>query len=225
MNALNFLAFVIFPYLALATFVIGNVYRYVSDQFNWNPKSSEILSKGNLKVGITLFHWGIILTLFGHAGGLLIPQRLYDAVGIDGETHTKIALYVGFAVGLAALVGMVILIWRRVTDRRVLVANTNTTVLVTLALLALTIGAGMYNVLFGHYYVLDTIAPWIRGILILKPDPTLMLEVPLSYKVHILSAFALIGFSPFSRLVHIWSVPVTYLFRRWIIFRRREAIF
>jgi len=223
MNAINFLAFVIFPYLALATFVIGNLYRYVSDQYNWNPKSSEILAKRNLKLGITLFHWGIILTLVGHAGGLLIPQRFYDAVGIDGETHTKIATYAGLVVGIAALAGIAILIWRRVTDRRVLVANTNTTVYATLVLLVVTIGAGMYNVLFGHYYVLDTIAPWIRGILILKPDPSLMLEVPLSYKIHILSAFALIGFSPFTRLVHIWSAPVTYLFRRWIVFRRREA--
>jgi nitrate reductase gamma subunit len=223
MNATNFLAFAIFPYVALAIFVIGNLYRYASDQYNWNPKSSEILSKGNLKVGITLFHYGIILTLLGHAGGLLIPQRVYDALGIDGETHTRIAIYVGFIVGLAALLGIITLIWRRATDRRVRVANTNITVIVTLALLVFTIGAGMYNVLFGHYYVLDTIAPWIRGILILKPDPTLMLDVPLSYKIHILGGFALIGFSPFSRLVHIWSVPITYLFRRWIIFRRREV--
>jgi nitrate reductase gamma subunit len=223
MNAINVLAFVIFPYLALATFVIGNFYRYVSDQFNWNPKSSEILSKGNLKLGVTLFHWGIILTLLGHAGGLLIPQRFYDAVGIDGETHTRIAIYAGLVVGLAAFAGMAILSWRRATDRRVRVANTNMTVVVTLVLLIVTIGAGLYNVIFGHYYVLDTVAPWIRGILLLKPEPTLMLEVPLSYKIHILSAFTLIGFSPFSRLVHIWSAPITYLFRRWIVFRRREV--
>jgi nitrate reductase gamma subunit len=50
-----------------------------------------------------------------------------------------------------------------------------------------------------------------------------MREVPLSYKVHVLSALALLGFSPFSRLVHIWSIPIFYLIRRPIVFRRHPA--
>jgi nitrate reductase gamma subunit len=32
---------------------------------------------------------------------------------------------------------------------------------------------------------------------------------------------ALLAFSPFSRLVHIWSVPLTYPLRRYVLFRRR----
>jgi nitrate reductase gamma subunit len=79
--------------------------------------------------------------------------------------------------------------------------------------------------LYEHFDILNTIAPWLRGIVTLTPDASLMLEVPLRFKIHILAVLTLLGFSPFSRLVHIWSVPITYLFRRWIIFRRREAIF
>ena len=84
-----------------------------------------------------------------------------------------------------------------------------------------SIGIGLYNVVFGHYNVLDTLAPWIRGIVTLTPEPQLMRAVPLSYKLHVLSALALLGFSPFSRLVHIWSVPVFYMLRGRIVFRKK----
>jgi nitrate reductase gamma subunit len=79
-------------------------------------------------------------------------------------------------------------------------------------------------VLFGHLNVLNTVAPWIRGILTLRPDAALMAGVPMSYQVHVLSALALLAFSPFSRLVHIWSAPVFYFFRRPIIFRRHTNL-
>jgi nitrate reductase gamma subunit len=220
MNWVEIFAFVVFPYLTLAAFVVGHTYRYVTDAFGWNARSSELLDKESLRIGITVFHWGILLTLVGHTGGLLIPQSLYDAVGIDGQTHTKIAYYSGLVVGAAAFVGSLILLWRRLSRPRV---RSTTTVndWATLLLLVWVIGAGLYNVAFEHFYVLDTIAPWIRGIVTLRPDPTLMREAPVSYKIHILSALALLGFSPFSRLVHIWSVPVTYLFRSYLVFRRR----
>jgi len=214
------LAFLVFPYLALTTFVVGHAYRYIVDPFFWNAKSSEFLEKKSLYSGITIFHWGILLTLLGHAGGLLIPQTLFDMVGIDGQTHTHIAYWSGLVVGAAALVGSILLLRRRVTVKRIQ-ATTTLNDHVTLAGLVFVTGLGLYNVVFGHFYVLDTIAPWIRGLVFFQPDPELMSGVPLSYKIHILSAFALLGFSPFSRLVHIWSAPFTYPLRRHIVFRRR----
>jgi nitrate reductase gamma subunit len=227
MNILNTLAFLVFPYLALTTFVVGLLYRYLTNPYDWNSKSSELLDKEGLKIGITIFHWGVILTLLGHGGGLLIPQKVYDFVGINSQVHTRLALVVGFIVGGAALLGLVLLTWRRITKDRVL-ATTTLNDFVTLGLLLFVITAGLANVVYGffeHFDVLHSIAPWIRGIVTMTPDPSLMVQVPLRYKVHILSAFALIGFSPFSRLVHIWSAPFTYLFRRWIVFRRREVSF
>lgn len=216
------LAFLVFPYLALAAFVVGHAYRYIVDPFFWNARSSEFLEKKTLYSGITLFHWGILLTLLGHAGGLLIPQRLFDMVGINGQTHSQIAYWSGLVVGVAAFVGSILLLWRRVAIKRIQVTTTLNDY-VTIAGLVFVTGLGLYNVLFGHFYVLDTVAPWIRGIVFFQPNPELMLDVPLSYKIHILSAFALLGFSPFSRLVHIWSAPFTYPLRRYIVFRRRVA--
>lgn len=222
MSLFNTLAFLVFPYIALTVFVVGHTYRYFTDEVTWNARSSEFLDKESLKYPIIIFHWGIIFTLIGHAGGMLIPQRVFDAVGISGEAHTRLAVYSGFFIGLAALVGSVLLVRRRMTRERIKI-HTSVNDWITIGGLVFVIAVGMYNVVFGHYYVLDTVAPWIRSILIFAPKPELMTEVPPSYKLHILSALALIGFSPFTRLVHIWSVPLGYVNRRYILFRRRAA--
>jgi nitrate reductase gamma subunit len=227
MNILNTLVFLVFPYLVLATFVVGHMYRYLVNPYGWNTKSSELLDKKGLKFGVTIFHWGIIFTLLGHGAGLLIPQKYWDAMGINSQAHTLFATYSGFVVGAAALLGLALLIYRRISKDRIL-AITSLNDFVTLGLLFFVVATGFANVvsgLYDHFDILNTIAPWLRGIVTLTPDASLVLEVPLRFKVHILAVLTLLGFSPFSRLVHIWSVPVTYLFRRWIVFRRREASF
>ena len=221
MDKANLFAFVIYPYIVLTTFVLGHLYRYVTDRYDWTAKSSELLEKRGARYRITLFHWGILLTLMGHTGGLLIPQKYYDLFGITGQTHTMIAVVAGFIFGLAAFLGVALLMHRRITRPRI-AATTTLNNMITLILLFLATGTGLYNVMFGHFYVLDSIAPWIRGVVILNPDPQLMVEVPLSYKIHILLALAVLGFSPFSRLIHIWSAPFGYLFRKLLMFRRHE---
>jgi nitrate reductase gamma subunit len=218
----NLLAFLVFPYLSLTVFVVGHSYRYFTDPFHWNAGSSELLEKESLKAASLVFHYGIILTFVGHAGGLLIPQSVYDQFGIDGRVHTRIAIVLGALFGVAALLGNALLIWRRLTNKRVLVTSASMD-LVTVVLLFLVIAVGTYNVFFGHYYVLDTIAPWIRGIVVFTPEPRLMADVPFSYQLHILLSFTLLAISPFTRLVHIWSVPIPYVFRNTIVFRKHQA--
>ena len=227
MDTLNTLAFLVFPYLALATSVVGHLYRYKRDPYGWNTRSSELLDKKGLKFAITIFHWGIIFTLLGHGVGLLIPQRYWDAVGIDSQTHTVFATYSGVLVGAAALLGLTLLIYRRITQERIFI-TTSLNDFVTVGLLFFVVATGTANVVSGlyeHVDILTTVAPWLRGILTLTPDPNFMLEVPFRFKLHILGVLTLIGFWPFSRLVHVWSIPITYLFRRLIVFRRREVSF
>ena len=213
------LLFTVFPYLCLTTFLVGHGFRYVTDRFHWNARSSEFLEKKSLFYGSVLFHWGIVFTFLGHAGGLLMPQRYLDVVGISAEFHMFMAYWSGLAVGLAAFFGALLLLWRRITVPRIQAAGTLNDI-ITISGVVFVTGAGIYNVIFGHYSVLYTIAPWIRGIVFFSPDPSLMFGVPVSYKVHILSAFALLAFSPFSRLVHIWSAPFSYAFRRHLVFRK-----
>ena len=217
------LIFTVFPYLCLATFIVGHAYRYVTDRYGWNARSSEFLEKRALYPGSVFFHWGIVLTFMGHAGGLLIPQRVFDLFGIDDRTHLAIAYWSGLAVGLAAFFGVLLLLRRRLTHPRIKAVNrTNDTI--TIGALVIVIGTGLFNVVFGHYNVLYTVAPWIRGIVTFTPDAMLMKDVPLSFKIHVLAAWALLAYSPFSRLIHIWSLPVTYFFRSHILFRRRAPI-
>jgi nitrate reductase gamma subunit len=216
------LAFVIFPYVALSTFVIGHAYRTFADPYHWNAGSSEILDKGSLKYASVLFHFGVVLTFVGHFGGLLIPQTVYDGFGIDSQTHTRIAVVLGAIFGAAALLGNALLLWRRITLKRVL-RNSTISDLLTIVMLLLVIGMGTYNVFFGHFQVLDSVAPWIRSIVTFAPEPRLMADVPLMYRLHILAAFALLGFSPFCRLIHIWSVPLPYLTRSPVVLRQRDV--
>jgi nitrate reductase gamma subunit len=227
MDTSNTLAFLVFPYLALTTCVVGHLYRYISDPYGWNTRSSELLEKKGLKFAVTIFHWGIIFTLLGHGAGLLIPQRYWDAVGIDSQTHTVFATYSGAVVGAAALLGLALLIYRRIRKERIL-ATTSLNDFVTLGLLFFVVATGTANVvngLYEHFDILTTVAPWLRGIVTFTPDPALMLNVPFRFKLHILAVLTLIGFWPFSRLVHVWSIPLTYVFRRRILFRRREVSF
>ncbi|MGB6067315.1 MAG: respiratory nitrate reductase subunit gamma [Desulfomonilaceae bacterium] len=224
MDTFNMLAFEVFPYIALTIFVVGHPYRYFTDPYNWNSKSSELLDKDSLKYGILFIHWGIIITFLGHLTGLLTPQYILDKVGITSKIHEFVAIAVGIVVGSLAWIGLILLLGRRLTRKRVM-AHTSVNDFVTLFLLFIVVSLGLYNALWGGYgtKVLYTITPWIRGIVTLTPDPNLIANVPWTYKVHILAALALLGFSPFSRLVHIWSVPIPYLVRSFIVFRRREA--
>lgn len=220
MSTIDLLAFVAFPYFCLAFFVVGHAYRYITDRYAWNSHGSELIEKKSLFYGSYLFHFGILSTLAGHAAGLLVPQTVFDLVGIDTAAHTALAHSVGRVVGIAAFSGVLILLGRRLFIRRIRLMTTAVDFAVLCGLAVVT-GLGSFCVFFGGFHVLDTIAPWIRGILTLQPDPALMAEVPLAYKLHILSAFALLAFSPFTRLVHIWSVPLFYIFRRPLLFRRR----
>jgi nitrate reductase gamma subunit len=222
MNTLDYFLFVAFPYLCLTVFALGHAYRYVTDRYAWNAHSSELIEKSRLLPAVYLFHFGIIGTFFGHAGGLLIPQSIYDWVGINGQAHTTMAYYAGMLLGVCTFLGALLLLARRLFTTRIRLM-TQASDFVILVGFVFVSGVGTYAVFFGHFYVLDTVAPWIRGIVTLQPDPNLMKTVPLIYKLHVLSALALLGYSPFTRLVHIWSVPVFYLLRSPLVFRRRVA--
>lgn len=220
MWSFNIIAFLVYPYLMLTLFVVGHSHRYVADPFRWNSKSSELLDKSSVRIGILIFHWGIIFTFFGHFFGLLTPQSFLDKFGITTRIHEIAALSVGMVIGTMASMGLILLLGRRLIRPRILVTSSPNDFLV-LALLLFVVGFGTFNAFFMRYDVVHTIAPWIRSIVTFSPDADLMRPVPWTYKVHILGALTLLGFSPFTRLVHIWSVPITYLVRRFILFRRR----
>ena len=89
MNPIHEFAFEGFPYLCLTVFTVGHSFRYVTDRYGWNARSSEFLEKKRLRIGSIIFHWGILGTLLGHAGGLLIPQENLHHDNSDNLGHSE----------------------------------------------------------------------------------------------------------------------------------------
>lgn len=217
---------VICPYLVATIFVTGHIFRYITDQSGWTTKSSEFLEKSQLKWGIFLFHFGIFAVVGGHISGLLVPRAWFLAVGITDKMYHLAALGGGGIAGVATVVGVLCLLVRRFGNQRVLAVSSFGDGLV-IVFLFLEIGLGLFSTASGlvHPHGFDyreTIAPWLRGVLVFAPDMTLMSTVPTIFKAHILFGLAIFAIWPFTRLVHVWSVPVEYLGRIYIQYRTRD---
>lgn len=225
MTQLSAFTWGIFPYICFAVMIVGALYRYQTDQYRWGSKSSELLEKKLLTIGSILFHIGILFVFAGHVAGLLVPIAFYDAIGISPELYHGGAIALGGLSGLVALAGISILLYRRIANARVR-RNSDPSDYVADGLLWLVIFLGLaftlgYSLLHGSYEYRVTVGPWIRSVLMLQPDTALMAGVPLLLQVHIALAFLLFGISPFTRLVHIYSIPLGYLTRAPLVYRTR----
>lgn len=216
---------VIYPYLILVIFLVGLYYRYQTDQFGWTAKSSEILEKKQLRIGSILFHIGIMLVLVGHIGGILVPKAWVSALGVNDHMYHLMAMSVGSVAGLMTLVGCIILVFRRLTNARVRRTSSFGDML-SIILLTLIVVAGMSATLFNmrgsEFDYRETIGPWMRGVLTFRPDYTLMKEVPVIFKIHVILGLSLFAVFPFTRLVHMLSIPITYLKRSYVLYRKRR---
>ena len=222
----NQFLWVIFPYLCLAIFVIGHIARYKFDQFSWTAKSSEFIEKKQLKWGSLLFHLGIIPVFFGHVVGLLIPAHWLESVGVNNHIYHIGAVYIGSIFGIMTLIGMFLLTARRVTKQNVRRLSSASDIFVNFLLL-LIVFVGCYATLVTNATVPEfdyrqSISIWFRGLFTLSPDASLMMNVPLAFKLHVLLGFTIMACWPFTRLVHVWSVPLTYASRSYIIYRKHK---
>ena len=200
----------------------GNAFRYVTDPGDWNARSSEIFEKTWLRRGSIIFHYAIILSFFGHIVGLLTPDSVMHALRISMEAHTVVAVGMGMILAPLVVVGLGILLWRRITKEHVWATTVPMDVLVVLLIL-INGCTGFYQAYVAHFPVFVTVGPWLRSLVVFRPDVVLMETVPLFLQIHVVSAFTLFALIPFSRLVHIFSVPVTYALRPFQIYRRRYA--
>ncbi len=218
---------VIFPYLCLATFVVGHFWRYRYDKFGWTTRSSQLYENALLRIGSPLFHFGMLGVVGGHIIGLLVPRSWTAWLGISDDTYHWVALVGGIIAGLMALVGMVILIYRRRTVGPVFSATTVMDKVMYLVL-GTVITLGMWNTIAssaleigGHYNYREGVSVWYRSFLGFTPDASLMAGAPLGFQLHALAAFALFALWPFTRLVHVFSAPVGYFTRPYIVYRSR----
>ncbi|AJO18356.1 MULTISPECIES: respiratory nitrate reductase subunit gamma [Bacillus] len=215
---------VILPYIVITIFIGGHIYRYQHDQFGWTAKSSEMLEKKKLALGSSLFHWGIFFVIGGHVMGILIPESLYQALGVSEHMYHKVAIGFGLPAGIAALSGLIILTYRRFTDKRIRKTSSAGDFITLVALLfVMTTGlaATFLNIDSKGFDYRTTISPWFRNIFLFKPDAGLMASVPLWFKLHIMMGYVIFIVWPFTRLVHVFSMPLKYLTRSYVVYRKR----
>ncbi|GAA0538918.1 nitrate reductase subunit gamma [Saccharopolyspora subtropica] len=226
LSPLDILLWVAVPYVAIAVFVVGHVWRYRYDKFGWTTRSSQLYEHRLLRLGSPLFHFGILVVIIGHVVGILVPASWTAAVGVSEDLYHVVAVVLGTIAGVCTLVGAAILIYRRRTVGPVFTATTRNDKAMYVLLVAALVSGLVTTVLGnitgnGHNYR-ETVAPWFRSIFSLQPDPELMLAAPLGFQVHALLAWALFAFWPFSRLVHAFSFPLGYLTRPYIVYRSRD---
>ncbi len=219
------LLWVVFPYVCLAIFVLGHVWRYRYDKFGWTTRSSQLYEKRLLRLGSPLFHFGLLFVIGGHVMGLGIPKSWTEAVGVSEGLYHFMAVSIGSIAGFCTVVGMAILIYRRRTVGPVFSATTkmDKTMYVFLAAVILL---GLANTvvanIFGHYDYREGVSIWFRGIFRFSLHPELMREAPITFQLHGLVAFALFALWPFTRLVHVFSAPLGYVTRPYIVYRSRQ---
>lgn len=218
------------PYVCLVLLVVGLVWRYRTDQFGWTSRSSQWNESAILRWASPLFHVGILLVGAGHVMGLLLPKSWTEAAGIPEHVYHLAAVIPGTIAGIMTVVGLVGLIYRRVVVKSVrLATTTNDTIMYVLLAVPILLGAWatastqLLGGLDGGYDYRESISPWLRSILTLQPDASLMAEVPLVFKAHIVAGLLLFAIWPFTRLVHVVSAPVGYVTRPYVVYRSRPA--
>lgn len=218
---MNTALWVVLPYVAITVFVLGLVWRYRTDKFGWTARSSQLHEQRLLRLGSPLFHYGILVTAGGHVAGILVPAGVTEALGVPTRLYKVGALTLGGLAGAATATGLAILVYRRLTVRSVARSGAvGDTVMYTLLGATLLIGLAITIAGAGHDYR-GTVAPWFRSIFILRPDTDAIAGAPVGFQLHALVAWALIACWPFTRLVHVFSLPLTYLVRPYVVYRSR----
>lgn len=226
---MNLLLWGILPYAMIVVLVGGTIWRYRYDKFGWTTRSSQLYESRLLRWGSPLFHFGILVVIIGHLGGLVIPESWTSAVGISDHQYHLVALGIGSLAGFCTLLGIAILIFRRRTTGPVFMATTKNDKTMYVVLVAALVAGLATTLLYagiagGHTHnYRGTVSPWFRSLFILQPKIDSMASAPISFRIHTLIGMALFAIFPFTRLVHAFTVPVHYLFRPYIVYRSRDV--
>jgi nitrate reductase gamma subunit len=219
------------PYVVTLAFFVGMVWRYKYDRYGWTSRSSQIYENRLLRIASPMFHFGLLMAFGGHVGGLLIPAGWTERVGITESAYHLMAVTLGAFAGALVVSGLAMLIYRRRTDFRVFLVTTRMDKLMYVVL-GSVISLGLWNTVAvqmfgiggyeGGYNYRESVAVWFRSVAYFQPQPELMAEAPLSFQLHIIAAMLLIAIVPITRLVHVFSVPVGYFSRPYLVYRSRD---
>ncbi len=216
----NFL-FAVFPYIALTIGIAGTIYRYNTNRYSWSSQSSQFLENKTLFYGSVPWHYGMVIILVMHILVIIFPGVL---LAWNGSTFRLYLLELsGLALGFLTLFGLIVLIYRRLTNSRIRVVTTSWDIVV-LVVLAIQVLTGVINAIFyrwGSSWYAATAVPWIWSILTFRPDPSMIATLPVNTKIHIFNAMLIIGLIPFTRFVHFLAFigPLKYINRSYQLVR------
>lgn len=223
---INEFLFQIYPYIALAVFAIGCWARFDLNPYTWRTGSSQMLSGKWMRLGSNWFHIGILAILGGHFVGLLTPHSVYGHFITSGQKQI-VAMAVGGFFGIVCLIGMTILLLRRLFNPRVRATGTGRDLLVLVLLYAqLILGLSSIAVSAGHMdgSQMVKLGEWAQHIVTFRPGAAAYIaDAHWIFKAHVTLGLTLVLITPFTRLVHVWSVPVGYLTRPYQVVRKRQA--
>jgi len=201
--------FGVYPYIALSIFLLGSLVRFEREQYSWKSESSQLLHRGQLRLGSNLFHIGILGLFFGHAVGLLTPVIVWDALGVTHSFKQLVAMSAGGAMGTLCLIGLLLLLHRRLTNSR-LAANSTWRDKLVLLWLLVTLLLGLSTIWVssqhrdGHEMLL--LMTWAQHIVTGRGDAvSYIAPTSLIFKLHLFMGMSVFILFPFSRLVHVWS--------------------
>ena len=212
--SLDALLFGALPYVALAVFLLASVARYRGARFSYSSLSSQFLENRQHFWGLVPLHYGILVVLAGHLVAFLIPREI-----LAWNSH-PLRLYVlevsALAAGVLTLIGLAAAIVRRATVPAVL-AVTNSRDWVLFTLLAVQVVSGVATAVlypWGSSWYAAAAVPYLRSLFQFAPDIAAVAAMPWLVKLHIGTAYVLLAYAPFSRLVHVLVAPVPYLWRK-----------
>jgi nitrate reductase gamma subunit len=221
----NFL-FGIYPYIALAIFFLGSLIRFDREQYTWKSDSSQLLRRGQLRLGSNLFHIGVLFLFFGHFVGMLTPHFLYEPFISTGAKQI-LAMVSGGTAGVLAFIGLTLLLHRRLTEPRIRATSKPSDILILLLLwLQLLLGLATIPLSAQHLdgSMMIRLAEWGQRIVTFRGSAVELLEgAGWIFKTHLFLGMTIFLVFPFTRLVHVWSgfAATTYVVRAWQLVRPR----
>ena len=225
MNYLNTLLFGYYPYIAIIVFFVGSALRYDRDQYTWRTGSSQLLRANELRVGSNWFHIGILLLFVGHFVGLLTPPDIYHGLGLSTSAKQLLAVIAGGVFGGVCFKGLHILLRRRLTDPRIRATSSRMDIAILL-LLGLQLLLGLLTLPISLYHSdgqnMLLLSEWAQRIVTFRGGAAdLVADINFIFKLHLVLGMTLFVVFPFTRLVHIWSVPLGYMARPYQVVRKR----
>jgi nitrate reductase gamma subunit len=225
---LNSLVFGIYPYIALVMLAIGSIIRYDREPYSWRAGSSQLLRRRQLMVGSVLFHVGVLVIFLGHFVGLLTPIALFEMLGISHGAKQLLAIVAGGIAGIMAIVGATLLVHRRLFDARVRASSSFAdTAIIILLWLQLALGLMTIPISASHLDGAEMVKfmTWAQGIFTFNTAAaSYVADAHPIFKMHLFLGLTILFVFPFTRLVHMLSVPVRYMWRPgYQIVRKKPA--